>query len=298
MIRVHVWNYRGLTIAMGHASMHIGDVYVSWWPSGEGRRPKLPTSAGRRLPLYSTAHIYGQSFEDDQYLEADAMWDEHRRVWIDPRTSMPASPMPPDHTIPLIGLDEKRILHWWGKFNTKQREWSTLGQNCSTTVAHALTIGGGDDYALGPVGWWRSWNAVWKPNDVLDYARAIRHGLHRKQGRHEAINLIRRFCKSPFGLTSITLELDEAGLANALFNELCTNTVKVRAVFEELNENRRSDADDVAELYVNLLMNRGGSQVEAVARDPVLKSLLIRVLDEGWTSDGEKNCIEFIKSLK
>lgn len=275
MILVHVWNYRGLDTAVGHASMHVGETYISWWPDTQQATPKLPPSLGGNR-IFSAKHIHGRTFEQDKRDEESA----------------------PHHTIPLDGLDERSILQWWQKFSVPGRLWSTLGQNCSTTVGRALMIGGGDDFALGARGWWHSWNLVWKPDDVLAYAREIRRGLARKGERAKAITLIRRFCRSPLAMTSITLSMDEEGLALALYEELGSDTVSVYRVFEELDERRNTDADDVAELYVNLLRARKGAPLSAVARDEKLKKLLIRILDEGRTSSGEQQCIRFLSGLK
>jgi hypothetical protein len=296
MIRVHVWNYRGLKTAMGHASMHVEGEYISWWPAGENRRFK----AGSLLPLYSVDHIHGQSFEDDQLLEAldeNSEWDAARGAWIDLSTGKAVVPLAPHHNIPLNGLDEPRILAWWGKFNAPGRDWSTLGQNCATTVGRALMMGGGDDYSLGAKGWWHSWNMVWQPNDVHKYAVQIQRGLAGKDGEHAAINFVRRFCKSPLGFTSITSKMNEKGLAEAIYRELGGDTALVRGVFQQLKSRRNTDADDVAEIYVNLLRTGKGAPMAAVAKDERLKRLLIQVLEEGWTSSSERSCIDFLKSL-
>ena len=288
MIRVHVWNFRGLTTAMGHASMHVGTEYISWWPnssddprSPDYRNPKIPGAVGRKAPLYSVRHIHGQSFENDKSYES-----------VDGVT-----PLAPDHTVMLDGLDEERILAWWRKFNVPSRDWSTFGQNCATTVGRGLMAGGADDYSLGASGWWHSWNTVWQPNDVLRFAQEVHHGLVGKRGHHAAINFVRRFCTSPLGFTSITTKMDEKGLAAAIYRELGGNTSLIGGVFQELDARRNTDADDVAEIYVNLLRTSKGEPLAAVAKDPQLKKLLIKILDEGWTSDGEKKCVDFLKSL-
>ena len=291
MIRVHVWLPHA-TSPMGHASMHVGPTYISWWP-GSSRKYYV----SRKLPLYSAPHVRDQSAEADACLEADGEWDPSRRTCTNPSTGMPVAPRVPI-TIPLHGLDEKRILEWWLRYNVPGREWTTLGQNCSTTVGRALMIGGGDDYALGASGWYHSWNTVWTPRDVLRYATAIGQGLTTKGSRQAAINLIRRFCTSPLGFTSLTWSIDEEGLSLTLYEEVGADTARLRLVFEELQENRHSDADDVAESYVNLLMTRGGAPREAVTRDNDLRQLLIKVMEEGWTSAGERKCIDFVKSLK
>jgi hypothetical protein len=158
-------------------------------------------------------------------------------------------------------------------------------------------VAGGDDYMLGASGWWHSWNTVWKPDDVLRYAQSIRNGLTAKRGQHAAINFVRRFCTSPLGLTSVTWKMDEQKLAAALYQELGADTALVAQVFRELDSRRNTDADDVAELYVDLLRSKGGPPKEAVAKDAQLRSLLIRILEEGWTAEREKKCIEFLRSL-
>jgi hypothetical protein len=260
---------------MGHASMHVGRAYVSWWPQGDGREPKVPGSAGRTLPLYSVAHIQGQSFRSDQELEECS----------------------PDHTVPLDGLDEPRILAWWKKFDTPGRKWSTLGQNCATTVGRALAIGGGDDYALGAAGWWSSWHTIWQPNDVLCYARRIQHGLAVKRGRHAAINFLRRFASSPVGFTSILTSVDKDGLALALYRESAKSTTLVADVLGELDQRIHGDADGVAEAFVRLLNARQGAPLAAMSRDARLKKLLIKLLGQGRPSDGKRSCIGFVTSL-
>ncbi|NNF05900.1 MAG: hypothetical protein HKN21_04005, partial [Candidatus Eisenbacteria bacterium] len=218
MIQVHIWNYRGLKTAMGHASMHVGASYISWWPAGTSRRFKIPTAIGRAVPLYSVDHIHGQSFDDDKLLEAldaNSIWDATLGTFVDSTTGLMVKPMDPDHTITIDGLDEGRILTWWSTFNVPGRQWSTLGQNCATTVGRALMMGGGDDYALGASGWWHSWNMVWQPNDALRYAQAIARGLGVRAGEHEAINFVRRFVTSPLGLTSVSWSVDEQAMADA-----------------------------------------------------------------------------------
>ena len=102
MIKVHVWNFQGSKSAWGHASMHLGSKYISWWP-GSARDYHLGTA---KIPIYSVAHIHGQTFARDKELEGG----------------------PPDHTIELAGLDEKQVERWWKNFNQPGRDWSTLGQ--------------------------------------------------------------------------------------------------------------------------------------------------------------------------
>lgn len=271
MIKVHVWNFVGPKQAWGHASMHIGTEYISWWPESAGRDYKISTG----LSLYSVSHIHGQSLDDDKRYEGRS----------------------PDHTVPLVSLDEPRILQWWRVFNARGRSWSTLGQNCSTTVARALMVGNGDDYAQGMSGWWHSWNTVWNPEDVLRYARAADQGLRVKGTRCFGINFVRRFCISPLAMTSLTWSVAEKGLPNALYNELGSNHSRVFEVFTELDQNRDADADDVAQIYLKLIQDRGGPALEGLKTSERLRKLLIEVMDEGWTTTGEKECIDYLKGL-
>ena len=176
MVEVYIWDFRGSNAAWGHASMRVGGEYISWWPQGNGRQPKFPDWTGPLCSIYSVHAISGRTFEADIAPEDDGGEGQQ-----------------PDHTIPLQGLDEAAILAWWGKFSTDgHAQWATLDQNCSTTVAMALTAGGGKNFArnagagetslFGRIshdieGWYESWNMIWTPKDVLHYARAIELGL-------------------------------------------------------------------------------------------------------------------------
>jgi hypothetical protein len=232
------------------------------------------------VPIYSVQHIFGQTFQKDQEYEGEE-----------------GKPREPDHTLRLEGLDEARILKWWRTYGTPGNVWSTLGQNCSTTVGRALMVGGGDDYARGFSGWWHSWNMVWAPSDVLSYARSIERGLRAMADRRFAVNFIRRFTRSPLGFTSLTLAMDERGLAAALFHEHGGEAMRVEEVFRELDEHRNSHADEVAEAYVRMLMLHQGAALDAVRWSSTLRERLIKVLREGWTTPSEQKCIDFLKKL-
>jgi hypothetical protein len=69
----------------------------------------------------------------------------------------------------LDNLNEDAIQVWWDEFR-RTHKWRTLTQNCSTTVAQALDVGGGRDLttsAPNPL--------VWTPSDVEKYARALQN---------------------------------------------------------------------------------------------------------------------------
>lgn len=155
MLVVYVWNYRGKNDAWGHASMQVGSTYISWWPEHPGQVP-----SGLHKNIYSSYPIRNRTFGADVEAEKSA----------------------PDHIISINGLNERAVLDWWQSFGLARGNveyqgpllpWSTLDGNCSTIIAKALRVGGGDNFAS----WSRSWNLVWGPIDVLQYARSIKHGL-------------------------------------------------------------------------------------------------------------------------
>ena len=163
MITVYVWNYTatlGKGGTWGHASVKVtggspaGSEYFSWWPQGVGREAKIHDS----IPLYEVKAILNRTFEDDCRDEGDAR-----------------GPKAPDYEIVIDKLDESQVKAYWRDLLLNDPKWSTLGQNCSTTVARSLMAGGGDaKTAL--LDWWHTWNVVWKPDDVVRYASAIQAG--------------------------------------------------------------------------------------------------------------------------
>ncbi len=112
--------------------------------------------------------------------------------------------------------------------------------------------------------------------------------------RHDPAFVVNRF---RWGSLGVTVSMDEEGLARCLF-EMGQNFERVRKIFDHLNRHHNSDADDVALEYVRLIRAAGdaGPLATAVRRDPPLRDLLIKVMDEGWTSDDEKKAIAFLRS--
>ena len=163
MVTVFIWTFRGSSVAWGHAALQVtggnpaGSIYISWWPQGTGRQTKLPVAPGPLANVYRVPAIANRQYIQDESAEGT----------------------PPDWRIDIDGLDETAIKTRWASFKTGANQWSTLSQNCSTTVAQALVAGGADKYAKGLSGWWRSWNTVWSPNDVLLFVRAIQAGQSR-----------------------------------------------------------------------------------------------------------------------
>lgn len=154
MISVYVWLARKTEDGknVGHASMKVGNTYMSWWPD---------ETAGLTGDFYP---IRNKSFRSDCDAEGCT----------------------PDHTIYLDGLNEKTILDWWAGFGLVENgallagplpRYNLTGQNCSSVVATGLKKGGGDKYAR----WNTTWSVVWRPQTVLDYARSIKTGLEARK---------------------------------------------------------------------------------------------------------------------
>jgi hypothetical protein len=101
-----------------------------------------------------------------------------------------------------------------------------------------------------------------------------------------------------WGSLRMTFRMDEKGLAECLL-AMGTNMVRVRGVFEHLNKRHNSDADDVAVLYVQKMWAAPNTaMLKATLRsDRKLVDLLIRILEEGWTSEEEKKAIATLKAL-
>jgi len=158
MLTVFIWDFRGKDVAWGHASVLVNRTYMSWWPEGRNRlRSKVHPN------IYSAGPFRDRKFAED--VEAEGQQ--------------------PDQSIELAGLDEGAIEDWWQSFGLTGDgvlyygpllNWETLTLNCSTVAAHALTVGGGKNFAS----WTKVWNVVWTPRDVLHYARAIQAGLQRQ----------------------------------------------------------------------------------------------------------------------
>lgn len=154
MITVYVWLPKRVANQknVGHASLQVDDrAYVSWWPS-------VPAGISGDF-----APIRNKSFASD-------MRDEGCRA---------------DWTVRLRGLDEQAILSWWSSFGLVRdghlllgplQSYSLIHRNCSTVVATALKLAGGDRYSS----WANTWAIVWRPQAVLDYARSIETGLRGK----------------------------------------------------------------------------------------------------------------------
>ena len=95
----------------------------------------------------------------------------------------------------------------------------------------------------------------------------------------------------------MTVSMDEDGLATALV-KMGLNMPRIFAIFQRLNESHNSDADDVALLYVKKLRAAHASHIfAAIKQHNQLLKLLIRVMEEGWTTTAEKDAIQYLKGL-
>lgn len=114
--------------------------------------------------------------------------------------------------------------------------------------------------------------------------------------RDRAFTLIdNRYLGIRLGANNVaTMSFDEEGLAKDLLKEPSTIVLEV---FQRMDEHFNSDSDDVAEIYVNLLRSTGGQSLQALKNNKPLIQLLIKILDEGWTSAGEQSCINFLRGL-
>jgi hypothetical protein len=159
MLTVNIWRFRGKTEAWGHASMQLERTYISWWPEIPGQ---VPSKIHHNV--YASHPFRNRRFDED--VAAETQW--------------------PDYRIRIDGLDEGAIKDWWQSFGLVRDgvlyqgpllSWDTLSRNCSNVVATALRVGGGDKYAR----WGKSWNIVWTPAGVLQYALSIQQGIRSRR---------------------------------------------------------------------------------------------------------------------
>jgi len=95
----------------------------------------------------------------------------------------------------------------------------------------------------------------------------------------------------------LSANMDEAGLAKAIYTQAGSDTNKIYKVFYRLDVHYNSDSDDVAVYYVDMVRKQGGAVEKAISADKKLINLLIKIMDEGYTADNEEKAIKYLKSL-
>ncbi|MDM5182320.1 hypothetical protein PO883_34735, partial [Massilia sp. DJPM01] len=139
LLTVYYWAQNGGNV--GHASMVLDNgVHISFWPE---KGEKWGDS-----PSYGMPNV-----------RADAI----------------AEGGMPDGVVRVEGLDEAAIERWWAKYLKDHPNWNLKGPNCASTVAEALTVGGGQAAATN--GGYFPYNVIWSPKNAYDYATAIGKGL-------------------------------------------------------------------------------------------------------------------------
>lgn len=97
-----------------------------------------------------------------------------------------------------------------------------------------------------------------------------------------------------WGGLGATFNMDEEGLAASLVS-FGPNVERLKKIFKHLRRHHNSDADDVAVRYVQLAEKTPGL-LARIKTDQELVKLLIRVMDEGWTSTEETKAIALLKA--
>jgi hypothetical protein len=105
------------------------------------------------------------------------------------------------------------------------------------------------------------------------------------------------FVKSFLPRFTSFMSRDETGIADALIKECGINMDKVHAVFFELYNRYSTDADDVANLYIQRVKTENNNILHALKLNASLRAFLARILDEGWTTSGESNNIQWLRAM-
>ncbi len=146
-IILRVWEAKWLKGSPGHAAIHIGNQYVSFWPGSEqgtlawsGYKTKQHSED---LTTYQTA---GQS---------------HSASII------------PSNDGGKKGLDKTAMLDKWAQIRAKKPDYTAKVQ-CSGVVNQLLLAGGSQEFAKTSLFSWSSWYifAV-SPDDVRDYCTTL-----------------------------------------------------------------------------------------------------------------------------
>ena len=119
----------------GHASLEVGDVYISYWPTGEDSEVKdnikNPPAKGnlKDFKVGSTHKVtFPSSYKVDRRLERKEA----------------------DYVLTVDGLDMSLINQHWLEFKNNPKRYNMKSSNCSTIVTSFLELGAGVPYKKTP----------------------------------------------------------------------------------------------------------------------------------------------------
>jgi len=140
-------------------------------------------------------------------------------------------------------------------------------------------------------------NKITVLNGWSDFQRTWLNAPTLSKKRDPAVDLIHQHCTSiQLGdMNFKTVNMEEELLAKAIIDEHPLNMDIVYDVFYRLDNHYSSDADDVAALYIRLVKEKRGTEEKALKRDKKLVSLLVKVLNEGYTTDREESLARYLQ---
>jgi hypothetical protein len=119
------------------------------------------------------------------------------------------------------------------------------------------------------------------------------HGFHTYH-KHDAEFTVNRFRWGSFRMTA---SMDEKGLASYMVG-MGNNPIRLKGIWNWLIKHHWSDSDDVVFEYVKIVKRINPSLFRQIARsDKEVIKLMIRALDEGWTTKGEHEQIAYLKGF-
>ena len=131
-----------------------------------------------------------------------------------------------------------------------------------------------------------------------DFQRTWLNAPTLSKERDPAVDLINQYSTSiKLGdMNFKTLNMDEEGLAKAIIEEHPIQMDIVYDVFYRLDNHYSSDADDVAAIYIGLVKKKRGSAEErALKRSEKLVTLLIDVLNEGYSVGRQPSLTRYLQ---
>ena len=141
-------------------------------------------------------------------------------------------------------------------------------------------------------------NKITALNGWADFQRTWLNAPTLTKERDPAVDLINQHCTSiQLGdMNFKTMNMEEELLAKAILDEHPVQMDVVYDVFYRLDNHYSSDADDVASIYITLVKEKAGSAVEqALKRHKKLVTLLVNVLDSGYTTGSEKSLMQYLQ---